>query len=239
MFPRFAAFALAAWMVLAWDGVASAQPLRPGAVAGRVVDGSSGDPVRGASVSRRNRVLAFTDSAGAFAIPAGRTGDTLVVYRIGYDTLRAESPLPGSPMELRLRPDTIVLEGLRVVPGPVTRSPGFRDDMLAEYVLRRPNGNLLAFVENLLGYRRVTCPAPSEVSAAPQYCSMIRGAAEPITLYLDGVRLPGGLDLLSDFPLELVYRIDDFDAGRVVVVYTNGYAESAARHAMGWRPPPR
>lgn len=241
MIPRIAAFAFAAWMVLAWPGVGSAQPLRPGGVAGRVVDGQSGEPVRGASIGWGRRVLAFTDSAGGFAIQAGRAGDTLVVYRIGYDTLRAGDPPAGMPLELRLQPDTIVLQGLRVMGRMSSAGGSFRDGMIGEEFdgALRGGGNTLILVENVFGYRRVPCPAPPEGSAAPRYCSLIRGEAEPITLYLDGVRFPGGLDLLADFPLHLIYQIEGFDAGRVVVVYTNGYAETAAREAMGSRPPPR
>ncbi|HEY0035443.1 MAG TPA: hypothetical protein VGB66_02085 [Longimicrobium sp.] len=243
MTPRFVAFVLVAWMILAWPGVVSAQLLRAGAVAGRVVDGQSGDPVRGASIGWGRRVLAFTDSAGGFAIPAGRTGDTLVVYRIGYDTLRTGAWTGGAPLELRLNPDTIVLQGLRVMSRRIT-GPGrlVGDDMIGDHFRAyglRGGGNTLTVVENAFGYRRVPCPVPPEESTPPQYCSMIRGEAEAITLYLDGVRFPGGLDLLADFPLHLVYHIEGFDAGRVVVVYTNGFAETAARNAMAARPPPR
>lgn len=240
---RFAAVAFAAWMILAWPGAASAQPLRPGAVAGRVVDGQSEDPVRGASIGWGRRVLAFTDSAGGFAIPAGRTGDTLVVYRIGYDTLRTGAWTGGAPLDLRLNPDTIVLQGLRAI-GRIGGHGGrpIRDDMLGDHFREgrssRRSGNTLLLVEDLLGYRRVSCPEPPEGHAVSRYCSTIRGAAEPITLYLDGVRFPGRLDLLDEFPLALVYQIEAFDAGRVVVVHTNAFAETAARKAMAARPPP-
>ncbi|HEY7771237.1 MAG TPA: hypothetical protein VIB55_23905 [Longimicrobium sp.] len=212
-------------------------------MAGRVVDGQSGDPVRGASVGWGQRVLAFTDSTGGFAIPAGRTGDTLVVYRIGYDTLRTGGWTGGTSLELRLNPDTIVLQGLRVMSRGIT-GPGrlVGGDMTGDHFRaygQKGGGSTLTVVENAFGYRRVPCPAPPDESTAPQYCSMIRGEAEAITLYLDGVRFPGGLDLLADFPLHLVYQIEGFDGGRVVVVYTNAFAETAARNATGASPPPR
>ena len=81
-------------------------------VTGQVVDGDTGAPLRGASVSVADLTEssgpswteALTDAQGRFAYPAPEPGRTLLVRMPGYAKQRV---LPGADLLIRLRPHTV------------------------------------------------------------------------------------------------------------------------------------
>jgi hypothetical protein len=105
-----------------WVAPAAAQQEAAGVrLTGVVVDATSGAPVRGALVSLGGPgPRALTDSLGAFRVQGVRAGQqTVRVQRFGYRTL--ERPITVSaatpPLDLRLDPDPLQLEGLLVTSG--------------------------------------------------------------------------------------------------------------------------
>jgi hypothetical protein len=114
-------FAVAAALVLLGVPLPSSAQQRDSILAGTVRDASSGAAVRGALVSIGDRgPRALTDSLGAFrltGVPSGR--QSLRAQRFGYQTLDMvlEEGARSAPLELRMAPDPLQLEGLNVTAG--------------------------------------------------------------------------------------------------------------------------
>ncbi len=107
---RFAALGLA----MALAGAAPALAQGTGAVAGRIVDADSREPVATAAVRVVGTVIvAFADDSGHFelrAVPAGR--QRLSVERIGYAPLRMEVDVPAggrAEIEIELEPQAVAV----------------------------------------------------------------------------------------------------------------------------------
>lgn len=122
---------LGAALVAAWPVAAGAQ-----ALAGRVFDGFSGEPVARAEVvvlggEGTPAGLALSDSLGAFHIPLDRPGSyRLVTTATGYDRLAVDSLTVEADqlvtVELRLGPRPLEVEGLSVVARRVVGPPALR-----------------------------------------------------------------------------------------------------------------
>lgn len=198
-------------------------------VTGVVTDSASGAGIVGALV-RLGSVEEESDTAGAFTIAARLAADTLVIHRIGYSDARLPVAALSGPVRVRLRPDPRMLQALRVVTRPGVCSHCGRDPMLgdvARYVF--PGSTLLDLLEDRFGYRRVPCERPPGDGQAGVYCSLVRGRAQPISLYVDGVRAAGGLDDVQLYSIPSIYAVAVSRDRRAVSLITNRQAEAAAR----------
>ena len=228
------ALALASDRVAGQDTVPSPPTF---ALAGQIVDALTQTPVISAVIKVPElRRYVFSDVNGRFAFPDFPEGTwEIVVEMLGYHTLDgAVTVADGNGLLLRLNPDPIALEGLRV------RS--LADGLLAERRIRIPYrvttlsatvfGNSInpdptvVFRRNARSFI-VPCPETEEDAdeqLAPG-CFITRGRPARIVVYLDEGRLPEGMVQLSMLDQRDIHAMDWIPEMAELRVYTRRFIE--------------
>ena len=215
----------------------SAQDTATFTLTGQIVDAVSETPVLAAVVKVPElRRFVFTDAAGRFAFtdfPEG-TWD-IIVEQLGYHTLDGSVTVAeGNGLSLRLNPDPIELEGLRVR----TRS----ERLLTERRLRIPyrvttiaaetfansvNPDPTAIFRFNSGSQIMPCPetaADVDEQMTPG-CFWWRGKPARIAVYLDEGRLESGMTQLTMLPAEHIHSMDWVPAMGELRIYTRHFIE--------------
>lgn len=191
----------------------------PFVLSGTVVDAVNEHPVIAATVKFPDLGrMALTGVDGRFSLDDFPPGDwEIVVQQLGYETSAAHHFLSeGARLLVRLTPDPIALEGLRVrsrAERLLERRRRFFPYRVVTFgaadfraavnpspvgVLRR-NGRVPVF----------TCSAPGKDGIPDDYaCTTTRGGPTPIAVYLDELRLPGGLAPLEGLDLRSIHSMD-------------------------------
>lgn len=231
---RLVAAAVALSAALAATGPASAQGARessPVLLSGQVTDRGTGQPLAGAYVELAGtRLEALTDEKGRFSFRRVRTGEhTLTVSLLGYaDQERTVQVAAGqAEVAVALEPDAVVLEGLTVNLNVLEQ----RRNRVAvssrafdrEQIRRSASLNLESFVRGPGGVPAVRCRR-----AFADACVYSRGRYEPISVYLDEMPIHSLEHLAALQPAE-VERVEVYQRGRQIRVYTSWFMEQVAR----------
>ena len=217
-------------------------------LAGQIVDGLTETPVVSAVIKVPElRRYVFSDVNGRFAFPDFPEGTwEIVVEMLGYHTLDGPVTVAeGNGLLLRLNPDPIALEGLRVR----TRADG----LLAERRLRIPYRvttlSTTAFESSInpdptVVFRRnsrsfiVPCPEaeddPDEQMAPG--CFITRGRPAKIAVYLDEGRLPQGMVQLTMLDQRDIHAMDWIPEMAELRVYTRRFIEKLNNSRMSLSP---
>lgn len=212
------------------------QDVRPPVVtvSGQVVDRSSGRPLRGVLVEipalRRDAV---TDEEGRFTLKKVRPGEhTVEASQMGYADLseRVTVGTGAAPVVLRLQPDPVLLEGLTVKLNLLER----RRRMVAlssrvfdrQTIATSASPNMEVFVRSYGGIFGVSrCPYTSALASD---CVYSRGSLVPMRVYVDEVPL-FSLDVLAGYQPSEIARVEVYQGGRQVRMYTTWFMEQLAR----------
>lgn len=237
--------AAALLLLLAIAGPLAAQERDEGErpVAGVVVDAETGSPVPGALVALTERSGGvFADEGGRFTLRDVRPGShPLVVVQLGYDSLATRLVLPEgeAPVEgivLRLRPNPVVLEGVRVVTDRLRSRRNAVAVSVRAFDQRalRSGGSrdALDFIRTRTNFLPTTCLGRMSMGS----CAYVRGRPTPVTVHIDDVQVFAGLEYLDSYRPEELYLVEVFRGGSHIRIYTNGYVEWSAR--TGRRPAP-
>jgi hypothetical protein len=250
MRTRSLALALAAAVLAAVPAAAQEAIVR-----GQVVDGNNRQPVAYAAVYVDNdRTVTVADAQGRFQVRHLRPGTRAIwADAPGYSMdLSAVEVVRGvAEVTLEMRSDPVQLATLRVSTnrldrrsrayGGVTRV--FRQADLAAMWY----SNLLEMVQFRAGVRLSGC-VPGYASGGyaagrnaltgfygsgsdDDNCVYTRGKAEGANLFVDDTKWIGGLPSLADFQLAEVARVEVFDRGREVRVYTRQFMDWASKRA--------
>jgi hypothetical protein len=200
-------------------------------VSGQVIDRSTGQPLPGAYVELAGtRQETTTDEAGRFTFRRVRPGaHTLVVGLLGYaDLERAVTAAAGQPaLSLALEPDPVVLEGLTVNLNVLEQRRNRVAVASRAYdrtqIRRSSATNMQAFVRGPAGVPAVGCRASFADS-----CVYSRGRLQPVVVYLDEMPIYS-LEHLSAIQPDEVERVEVYQNGRQVRVYTSWFMEQVAR----------
>ena len=215
----------------------SAQEATTFTLTGRIVDAVNEAPVLAAVVKVPElRRFVFTDADGRFAFtdfPEG-TWD-IVVEQLGYHALDGSVTVAeGNGLFLRLNPNPIELDGLRVR----TRS----ERLLAQRRLRIPyrvttiaaetfagsiNPDPTAIFRHNSGSQILPCPetaADADEQMTPG-CFWWRGRPARIAVYLDEGRLESGMTQLAMLPAEHIHSMDWVPAMGELRIYTRHFIE--------------
>lgn len=203
-------------------------------VSGQVVDRSSGRPLRGVLVEipglHRDAV---TDEEGRFTLRKVRPGEhTVEASQMGYANLaeRITVRTDTAPVVLRLQPDPVLLEGLTVKLNLLER----RRRMVAvssrvfdrQTIATSASPNMEAFVRSYGGIFGVSrCPG---ASALTNDCVYSRGSFVPMGVYVDEMPLYS-LDVLAGYQPSEIARVEVYQGGRQVRMYTTWFMEQLAR----------
>ena len=206
-------------------------------LAGQIVDALTETPVISAVIKVPElRRCVFSDVNGRFAFPDFPEGTwEIVVEMLGYHTLDGPVTVAaGNGLLLRLNPDPIALEGLRVR----TRADG----LLAERRLRIPYKvttlSAAVFANSInpdptAVFRRnsrsfiVPCPETEEdpdEQMAPG-CFITRGRPAKIVVYLDEGRLPEGMVQLTMLDQRDIHAMEWIPEMGELRVYTRRFIE--------------
>lgn len=198
------------------------------------VSGETGQPLVGALVWLDGADWgSITDERGRFRIPDVDPGRVaLSVQQIGYDTLHwAGTVVADAPLELRMTPRPVLLEGLKVV------TDRFRSRRRAvtttvqafdrQALVTTPQQTVRDFIVARAGVATVPC-----FGAQSNTCLLVRGrVAEPV-VYLDEAPLLGGMDWLEIMRPEELYMVEVYGRGRQIRAYTTQFMARAAKNRL-------
>lgn len=230
----FLAMVMVAWLTR--DALAQeADPTAPFDLVGTVVDGETGAPLSGAFVSLTGSDwTALSTEGGLFRIPGVRPGRlALTVETLGYRTLHWEGDVaPGVAVALRVVPEPVVLEGLKVVTDRFrARRNATATPVLAfqrEALARATQESVLDFVRLRAGLHRTRCRG----GALNDVCFFVRGRPAQATVYVDEMPVLGGLDYLAHLQPWELYMVEVYGQGRHIRAYTTQFMERAAKRRL-------
>lgn len=226
---RRAMFLLAVPAICAVDPAAAQAPA---VVRGTVLDAGSGRPVAGAVIHIGDRQLDISDDRGRFTISRLTAGPYVVwATALGYDvgTAELEVPFDSVTVTLSLEPDPVRLEAIVATVNRFerrTRAYAHPMRVFREEQLRTAaSADMREFVMWRAGLRRSGCRggSPGDV------CAMIRGRITAPSVFIDEVRLPAGMELLTLLRPAEVARVEVYSGGAMIRVYTRSFMEWASR----------
>jgi hypothetical protein len=206
---------------------------------GTIIDLSTDRPLPGAFVAPQGLLTGFlSDSAGRFVldVPTARVY-YLYVERLGYHTTRLEVRESDAtrPLQIKIRPDPVLLEGVEVLVDRYERRRRFHAGTVRVYgqeqLMRSGSLNALSFIRSSGGVRIQVCPRDPL-----SWCVRRRGRLSRVQVCLDEMPLfDGGRSLESFIPQDF-YLIEIYDQGMQVRVYTEHFVAAAARRGSPVRP---
>jgi hypothetical protein len=249
--PRFTTVAVA-WAALAAvpaqaqrDTAAApsieVSPGEPVPVSGRVLDARTGSPLHGANVKLGARVNVFTDDQGRFAAqaPTGMYG--FVVTLLGYRTRGGiwEVAAGDTGRVIRLEPDPVVLEGLRVQVRRIERRVRAAGSSARAYdrdaLVNTGYSTLLQYIfaQGQLSFAPCGSLSTAPASAGGE-CVRVRGVGIRPCVVID--EAPSSLDQLAIYHPQELYRLEVYRGGAVIVAYTADFARRIARDPVSLPP---
>lgn len=199
----------------------------PITVRGSVADSRSGAPIIGARIGVPElRTFVASDSSGQFTITLPAGAHVFSFERLGYARLREEVELAaGDRLDVVLLPRSVMLEAITV-----------SANRLTERRNRVPTASLAATHEDIamagysnagqaamLRFNFASCPNTYRDS-----CVMVRGRPQDIVVYINEVRVYGGVEQLRGIPPGDVYMLEWYPATTMLRVYTVNYIEALA-----------
>jgi hypothetical protein len=195
------------------------------------VTGEAGQPLVGAFVWLDGSDWgSLTDEAGRFRIPDMDPGRTaLLVQQLGYDTLRWEGVVSAAqPLELRMTPRPVLLEGLHVVTDRFESRrravPTAVQAFDRRALVTTPQQTVRDFIRSRAAVTLVPCHG-----AFSSTCLLVRGRVSEPVVYVDEAPFLGGMDYLEVMRPDELYMIEIYGRGRQIRAYTNRFMARAAK----------
>ena len=214
-------------------------------LAGQIVDALTETPVISAVIKVPElRRYVFSDVNGRFAFPDFPEGSwDIVVEMLGYHTLDGPVTVAeGNGLLLRLNPDPIALEGLRVR----TRADGLFEERRRRYPFRVTNisphdiANAInpdpAFIFRRNANSHVTSCSINSGELTLAGCYYRRGKLLPVRVFLDEGPLLGGMQELAMFPAAHLHSMDWLRDTGELYVYTKVFVERLSDSRMRLMP---
>jgi len=222
----------AALALLATGSEAQEIDLAPFDLFGMVVDANSGEALVGAWVGYADSDRgSITDDSGRFRFPAIMPGRlALTVEQLGYETLEWVGAVSntGELLRIELKPQPIVLEGLKVMVDRFeTRRRAVATSVFAYDAPDLQVGaaqTAMEFVRNRTNSSFLPCRG-----AFGGTCLWVRGELTQPTVYVDEMPIMGGLEYLDTFAPYDLYMIEIYGRGQHIRAYTHHYMERVAK----------
>jgi hypothetical protein len=225
-----AAFAALALLTTSVNG--QVETIEPFDLTGTVVDAETGEPLVGAFVGLAGSDWgSITEGSGRFRIPDMDPGPVaLTVEQLGYERLAwaGNVSAEGEELVLRVPPEPLVLEGLRIV------TDRFRSRRMAaassvfayerEALATSPHASVLDFVTFRHGLSRIPCNG-----RRGDLCVRVRGRLVEPQVYVDEHPVMGGLSYLNAMAPHELQMLEVYGWGTHIRAYTPRFMERAAR----------
>lgn len=210
---------------------------------GQIVDVLNDRPVVSAVVKLPElERFVFSDVNGRFAVPEFTAGTwQIVVEMLGYHTLEGSFTVAeGNGLVLRLNPDPVALDGLRVR----TRADGLLDRRRrrhphrVDHISPQAIANAINPDPTAIFRRHANVPlrscywGPVDIEFS---CYDRRGRVKGVTVLLDEVPLLGGMAELQMFPADHIHSMD-WVPGKGLHVYTKFFIERLNNSRMRLMP---
>ncbi len=201
-------------------------------VTGTVKDATTGAPMSGVFIEIDVLGLTvFSDADGRFATrPISPGVWTVRAGQLGYRLWTRDHTFgpATATLDIRMEPDPIMLESIRVVSDRIKRRRN-----AAPVSVRAFDADQLAFsahfdAAQFIGARLMVVRCPGNAFGAD--CVWRRGRHVEPQVYIDEIPLIGGFDFLSMYNTNELYLIEVYNSGTQIRVYTKAFAE---RLAMG------
>jgi hypothetical protein len=209
-------------------------------VVGTVVDSGTGRPLPYAMVAAEAGALpTLTDSTGVFRLAGLPPGvHNLTASQLGYSrlTLPVVVGTGQEPVEFKLFPDPIALEGIQVMGDrfrgrrnalPIS-SQAYNQDRLR----MSPALNLMDFLETDAKLSPAICPGRQQTRG----CFNRRGQVVVPVVFLDEAPLIGGVAQLEGYPVNAFYLIEVIGNGLMVRAYTQGFMDQMSKNPRALEP---
>jgi hypothetical protein len=235
--------ALVALVALAAARPALAQQPAPAVgppVVGTVMDSGTGRPLAYAMIQVEGRPLpTLTDSTGVFRVGGLPPGVyNLTASQLGYARLTLPVVVGEGmePIEFKLFPDPIALEGIQVMGD---RFRGRRNSLAVsaqaynqDRLQRSPALNMMDFLETDAKLSAAICPGRTAVRG----CFNRRGQVVVPQVFLDEAPLMGGLSQLEGYPVNAFYLVEVIANGLMIRAYTQGFMEQMSKNPRALEP---
>ena len=198
-------------------------------IVGVVIDVSTEAPLEGAFVSVEAMEWgSLTAGDGRFTLCRVDSGVHVVtVDRLGYETatLNVEADVSAGAVEVRMRPDPILLEGLEIVSDRFDRRRRATARTVWAYdqqdLAKAVHWSAADFVDSRPGVFTAPCGVDR--------CIYRRGEYVTPAVFLDEFQLVGGWADLELLPISHLYMIEVFGRGTHIRAYTHRFMERAAK----------
>jgi hypothetical protein len=209
-------------------------------VVGTVVDSGTGNPLAYAMIAVEGRTLpTLTDSIGVFRVGGLPPGVyNLTASQLGYArlTLPVVVGPQMEPIEFKLFPDPIALEGIQVMGdrfrGRRNALPVSAQAYGQERLQRSPALSMMDFLETDAKLSAAICPG----RAAVRGCFNRRGTVVQPQVFLDEAPLMGGLSQLEGYPVNAFYLVEVIANGLMIRAYTQGFMEQMSKKPRALEP---
>lgn len=198
-------------------------------IAGVVVDVSTEAPLEGAFVAvEATEWGSLTAGDGRFTLCRIDSGlHVVTAERLGYETvtLNVEAGPSAGPVEIRMKPDPILLEGLEIVSDRFDRRRRATARTVWAYdqqeLAKAVHWSAADFVDSRPGVFTAPCGV--------ERCIYRRGEYVNPTVVLDEFQLVGGWADLEMLPISHLYMIEVYGRGTHIRAYTHRFMERAAK----------
>ena len=204
-------------------------------VVGQVVDAATGAPIPAVELRvSGTRAGATTGQDGRFRLSLRSGTYGLVMTRMGYESQVVAMEVAAQPVDLgvlALKADAVLLEALRVSVDRVDRMR--RASAFASYsygideLARSSWMSATDFVSSRAGLFAVSCGMAS--AAGIRDCVLHRGRLTRVCVMMDDVPLFAGLAGLAGYQVRDFARVNVYQRGAFVQVYTPDYLVQIAR----------
>ena len=237
--PIAAGLALCAALAAAGPALAQ-QPADGPILVGTVIDSGSGQPLAYAMVAVQSVALpTLTDSTGVFRIaglPAGVHNVT--ASQLGYSRLTLPVVVGPTmePVEFKLFPDPIALEGIKVMGdrfrGRRNALPVASQGYNADRLRMSPALNVMDFLSTDAKLSPAVCPGRQQALG----CFNRRGAVVQPQVFLDEAPLVGGMSQLEGYHPSDFYLIEVISNGLMIRAYTHGFMDQMSKNPRALEP---
>jgi hypothetical protein len=219
---------------------AAAVPAGP-IVVGTVVDAGTGKRLAYALVAvGANGPRALTDSTGTFRLAGLVTGvHNITASQLGYSQMTLPVPVAdgAEPVEFKLFPDPIALEGIKVMGdrfrGRRNALPVAASAYDQQRLLRSPSLSLMDFLANDAKLSVAMCPG---VAQTMPNCFNRRGRVVAPQVFLDEALLTGGMSELEGRHPDDFYLVEVIANGLQIRAYTQGFVDRLAKNPRALEP---